>query len=165
VHWRRKKRRADDRRDECPLHKIPTVKQSEQASFALASTHPRPLRVLVADDERDTVLSLLVLLRGEGYEAKGVYRGAQVLDSLKSFDPDVVLVDIAMPDLSGLEVARAIREVCSAGRPTLIAISGRFKRAGDRIPSRLAGFDHHLGKPYDIRTLLGLLFSHKAAGG
>jgi DNA-binding response OmpR family regulator len=136
-----------------------------QPSSALASTHPRPLRVLVADDERDTVTSLLVLLRAEGYDAKGVYRGVQVLDCLKSFDPDVVLVDIAMPDLGGLEVARAIREVCGPGRPTLIAISGRFKRAADRIPSHLAGFNYHLGKPYDIRTLLGLLFSHKPAGG
>lgn len=135
-----------------------------QASFGLASTHPRPLRVLVADDEHDTVQSLLMLLRTEGFEAKGVYRGVQVLDSLRTFDPDFVLVDIAMPDLSGFDVARAVREVCGVGRPKLIAISGRFKRGADRILSGLAGFNHHLGKPYDAQALLGLLSLEKAAG-
>ena len=128
-----------------------------QPAYALASTHPRPLRVLVADDERDTVRSLLMLLRAEGFEAKGVYRGVQVLDTLKAFDPDVVLVDISMPDLTGFDVARAVREVCGVGRPTLIAISGRFKAGADRILSELAGFDHHLGKPYDTQALLRLL--------
>ena len=123
----------------------------------------RPLRVLVADDERDTVLSLSMLLRNEGFEVKGVYRGAQVLDSLRTFDPDVVLVDIAMPDLSGFDVARAIREVCGAGRPKLIAISGRFKQGADRILSQLSGFNHHLGKPYDGQVLLELLSPQKAA--
>lgn len=123
---------------------------------------PRPLRVLVADDERDTVLSLLMLLRTEGFEAKGVYRGLQLLDSLKTFDPDVVLVDIAMPDLSGFDVARAVREACGTDRPTLIAISGRFKQGADRILSQLAGFNHHLGKPYDAEALLGLLSPRQA---
>src|SRR5881394_1891176 len=98
------------------------MKRSEaglQSSSALASTHPRPLRVLVADDEHDAVLSLLLLLRSEGFEAKGVYRGAQVLDALRGFDPDVVLVDISMPDLNGFDVARAVRDVCGDGRPKL----------------------------------------------
>jgi len=132
--------------------------------LALASTHPRPLRVLVADDERDTVLSLLMLLRTEGFEAKGVYRGVQLLDSLRAFDPDVVLVDIGMPDLSGFDVARAVRDACGTVRPKLIAISGRFKGGSDRILSQLAGFNHHLGKPYDAQTLLGLLSSRTPAG-
>ena len=122
----------------------------------------RPLRVLVADDERDTVLGLLMLLRTEGIEAKGVYRGAHVLDSLKAFDPDVVLVDIAMPDLSGFDVATAVRDVCGTGRPRLIAISGRFKHGADRI---LSGFDHCLGKPCDPQTLLGLLSPSEPALG
>ena len=134
-----------------------------QPSFVPASPQPRPLRVLVADDERDTVLSLLMLLRAEGFEAKGVHRGVQVLDSLKAFDPDVVLIDIAMPDLSGFDVARAVREVCGNGRPTMIAISGRFKQGADRILSQLSGFDHHLGKPYDAQALLGLLSPQKAS--
>lgn len=117
----------------------------------------KPLRVLVADDERDMVLSLLMLLKTEGFEAKGVYRGLQVLDSLKAFNPDVVLVDIAMPDLNGFDVARAVRDACGLSRPLLIAISGRFKQGADQILSRLAGFDHHLGKPFGSEALLRLL--------
>lgn len=104
-----------------------------------------------------------MLLRTEGFEVKGVHRGVQVLDSLRAFDPDVVLIDIAMPDLSGFDVARAVREVCGGDRPTLIAISGRFKQGADRILSQLAGFNHHLGKPYDGQALLGLLARSKAA--
>src|SRR5829696_5591520 len=119
-------------------------------SFSFASTYPRPLRVLVADDEHDCVLSLMMLLRSEGFEVKGVYRGAQVLDSLKDFNPDVVLLDIAMPDLNGFDVARAVRDECGPSRPLLIAVSGRFNKGADRILCELVGFNHHIGKPYDV---------------
>jgi len=104
-----------------------------------------------------------MLLQTEGFEAKGVYRGLQVLDSLKTFNPDVVLVDIAMPDLSGFDVARAVRDACGLGKPVLIAISGRFKQGADQILSTLAGFDHHLGKPFEPQALLGLLAQYRAA--
>ena len=61
------------------------------------SKAPRPLRILIADDERDIVLTLMMLLRDEGHEVRGVYTGRQVLDAVRGFDPDVVLLDIALP--------------------------------------------------------------------
>jgi CheY-like chemotaxis protein len=70
--------------------------------------HPQ-LRVLVADDDRDAVQSLLELLRDEGHDARGVYTGLDVLDSVRDFAPDAVLLDIGMPHVSGYEVARELR--------------------------------------------------------
>jgi CheY-like chemotaxis protein len=80
----------------------------------------RALRVLVADDDRDSVLTLMMLLRDEGHEVRGVYSGRQVMGHVLDFDPDVVLLDIAMPELSGWEVARTIRARRGAERPMLI---------------------------------------------
>ena len=117
----------------------------------------RALRVLVADDERDTVLTLIELLREEGHEAHGVHDGESVMPAIREFDPDVVLLDISMPDMSGWDVARKIREVCGRERPLLIAISGVYKQAADQILGKLAGFNYYLAKPYDPSVLMTLL--------
>lgn len=118
---------------------------------------PRRLRILVADDERDTVLTLMELLREEGHETRGVYKGTDVMAAMQAFDPDVVLLDISMPGMSGWEVARAIRAVHGEKRPLLIAVSGVYKLAADQILGFIAGFNHYLAKPYDPSVLLTLL--------
>jgi DNA-binding response OmpR family regulator len=117
----------------------------------------RALRVLVADDERDTVLTLTELLREEGHEAHGVYAGTDVMPAIREFDPDVVLLDIAMPGMSGWDVARKVRDVCGRERPLLIAISGVYKQSADQILGKLAGFNYYLAKPYDPSVLMTLL--------
>ena len=117
----------------------------------------RALRVLVADDDRDSVLTLTMLLRDEGHEVRGVYSGRQVMDHVLDFDPDVVLLDIAMPELSGWEVARTIRARRGAERPLLIGISGEYKQGADRVLAQILGFNHYLLKPYAPADLLGLL--------
>jgi DNA-binding response OmpR family regulator len=117
----------------------------------------RALRVLIADDERDTVLTLTELLREEGHETHGVYDGNDVMPALREFDPDVVLLDISMPGMIGWDVARKIRLVCGQQRPLLIAISGVYKEAADQILGKLAGFNYYLAKPYDPSVLMTLL--------
>jgi CheY-like chemotaxis protein len=119
-------------------------------------------RILVADDDADTVLSLTALLRDEGYEVRGVHRGAEVLQAIFHFAPDVVLLDIGMPQMSGYDVARTLRERYGSARPTLIAVTGRTGEA-DRQQARAAGFEHHVGKPYEPRALLRLI--GELAGG
>ena len=114
------------------------------------------LRVLVADDDRDAVGSLLELLRDEGHEVRGVYTGLDVLDSVRDFAPDAVLLDIGMPHITGYEVARELRLRYASARPLLIAVTGR-NQPGDRHLAQLAGFDHHVAKPYDPNELLELL--------
>ena len=115
-------------------------------------------RILVADDDKDTVLSLTTLLREEGYNVRGVYRGSEVLQAVFHFAPDIVLLDIGMPHMSGYDVARTLRERYGSARPVLIAVTGRAG-ALDRAQSHAAGFEHHVAKPYDPRALLALLAS------
>jgi CheY-like chemotaxis protein len=116
------------------------------------------LRVLVVDDDRDEVLTLVALLRDEGYDARGAHRGKDVLDLVRDFDPHAVLLDIGMPDLNGYEAARLVRGRYGSASPLLIAVTG-WKKASDRLLAELAGFDHHVAKPYDPQLLLSLLKS------
>jgi len=114
------------------------------------------MRILVADDEHDAVLSLTALLREEGHEVRGVYRGDAVVEAVTEFSPDVVLLDLGMPDFNGYQVARELRNRYSAARPQLIALTGR---PDDKRLAFLAGIDHHVTKPYDPAALLELLRS------
>src|SRR5918994_6838490 len=113
-------------------------------------------RILVADDDKDAVLSLTMLLREEGYEVRGVHLGADVLQAVFNFAPDVVLLDIGMPQMTGYDVARTLRERYGSARPALIAVTGRSGEA-DRLQARAAGFEHHVAKPYEPRALLRLI--------
>jgi len=117
----------------------------------------RPLRVVIADDERDTVLTLMTLLEEEGYQVRGLFGGAEVSRAVRDFRPDAVLLDLAMPDRSGFQLAQEIRSSPGGELPVLIAISGRYKQGSDRILSEMVGFDHHVAKPYDLNALLRLL--------
>lgn len=118
----------------------------------------RPLRILLADDDRDSTLSLSTLLKLEGYDVRHVYDGDATLKAVREFEPDVVLVDIGMPKLNGYDVARAVRERYGKEGPVLVALTG-WKQASDRILAQLAGFDHHVAKPYDPGRLLELVRS------
>jgi DNA-binding response OmpR family regulator len=119
---------------------------------------PRSLRILIADDDRDAVLTLMMLLRNEGHEVRGVYTGRQALEGLISFEPDAVLLDIALPELTGWEVARTIKErFANQPGPILIGISGQYRQGADKVLSEIVGFDHYLVKPYAPAALLALL--------
>ena len=89
-----------------------------------SSLVPRTLRILVVDDDRDAVLTLLTLLRDEGHDLRGLYRAKEVPAVVKEFDPDVVLLDIALPDGSGYALAEDIRRRSGSKRPMLIALTG-----------------------------------------
>jgi len=117
---------------------------------------PRLLRVLVVDDEPDTVVSLTAILRDEGYDAKGVVDPRKTLEEVEAFDPDVVIVDLAMPIVSGWDVAREIRKTRPT-RPVLIAVSGTYVKPSEIAISRAAGFSHFLPKPCDPNFLVNIL--------
>jgi DNA-binding response OmpR family regulator len=115
----------------------------------------RSLRVLIADDDRDTVLTLATVLGDEGHEVRGVYGGADVVRTVRQFAPHAVIVDINMPDLNGYDVARVIRT--RNANVLLIAISGVYKRDPDKLLAGIVGFDHFLPKPYEPSELLRLI--------
>jgi two-component system OmpR family response regulator len=116
---------------------------------------PRQLRVLVVDDEPDTVLSLVTLLRTEGYDTKGVTSGTRALVEVEAFDPDVLIVDIAMPLMTGWDVAREVRKL--GRRRVLIAVSGTYIKKPDEMLTRAAGFNYFCPKPCDPSFLFNIL--------
>ena len=118
---------------------------------------PRCLRILVADDEPDSVTALKLLLNDEGHDVVGLSKGADVMRKIEEFKPEVVVLDIAMPDVSGYELAKEIRKRYGQITPLLIAITGRYKQASDRMLGQIVGFDHYLLKPYQPGELLALL--------
>src|SRR6202008_1280848 len=99
------------------------------AESPASSRAPNRLRVVVIDDEPDSVLMLLTLLRDEGYEAEGFASGRAALNSLRAYDPDVVISDVSMPTVNGWDIAREVRRIMGESRPTLIGISGPYIRA------------------------------------
>jgi CheY-like chemotaxis protein len=125
--------------------------ENERAALAR-----RPLRILVADDDRDAVLALKMLLRHEGHDVRGVYNGDDVMRVSRELQPDVIILDITMPGMSGYELARTLRARYEDACPVLIALTA-WDKTPDRILSERVGFDHHFGKPVDPQALTQLL--------
>lgn len=118
----------------------------------------RPLRVLVVDDERDTLMTLGILLRSEGIDTRLAARGAEVAPLVAEFRPDAVLMDIGMPDRSGLQVALELMRDHGPQCPVLIAVTAHSGDAAQRLTEK-SGFRHHVVKPYDPDALLQLVGS------
>jgi CheY-like chemotaxis protein len=112
---------------------------------------------LVVDDSADTADSLAELLKFHGHNVRVAFDGAGALQCVGAEVPDVVFLDIRMPDLDGCEVAQQIRARCAgAGKqPLLVAVTGCGTEA-DRARSNAAGFDLHLVKPVEPGVLVGL---------
>jgi CheY-like chemotaxis protein len=117
----------------------------------------RALRILVVDDDRDLVLTLGTLLRQDGHIVEEAYRAQDGIRAARDFDPDVVLIDIALPDGSGYAVAEHIRRHAGPRRPMLIALTGIYKRPPHDQLSQVVGCDHFLTKPFEIDQLLQLI--------
>ncbi len=132
---------------------------TDQASRAVERRKAaHELRILVADDERDTVDTLKTLLEDEGHTVLGLSSGREVITSLRQFRPDVVILDIAVPGYSGYALAQMVRySFNDMRRPLLIAITGMWKEFADRRLAEQVGFDYHLLKPCDPAALLALL--------
>ena len=117
-----------------------------------------PLRILVADDNRDTVLTLTMLLTHEGHEVRSAYNGTDVMRIAHVHRFDAVILDIEMPEMSGYAVAQELRTLYFGTRtPLLIAISGKWNKPSEKLLAQAVGFDHHLEKPCNPGTLIRLL--------
>ena len=113
-------------------------------------------RVLVVDDNADAADSLALLLRLQGHEVRTTYDGEQAYDELARWRPDLALLDIGMPGLSGHALARRVRQQAWGAGLRLVALTG-WGQAQDRERARESGFDDHLVKPADPRALEALL--------
>ena len=111
-------------------------------------------RILIVDDNEPAARGLEKLLMYHRQDVRSAYTGAEALDALKSFNPDVILLDIGLPDMDGYQVARSLRAGGWSG--TLIALTG-YGQDSDRVESQQAGFDYHLVKPVSVSNILAIL--------
>ncbi len=117
-------------------------------------------RLLIVDDNVDAADALRMNLEQAGYTVEVAHTGAEAMAAFRAMRPEVVVLDLGLPDLSGVDVARAIR-----GRPegrdvVLIALTG-WGRDEDRARTAEAGFDEHLTKPVDALVLLQVIAMHR----
>jgi two-component system, chemotaxis family, CheB/CheR fusion protein len=117
-----------------------------------------PCRVLVVDDNVDSAESLSLLLDMMGNETVMAHDGQAAIETAKKFTPDIALLDIGLPGISGYEVAAILRKMPELEHTLLVALTG-WGQEEDRRRSIDAGFDHHLTKPAAVADLKKLLSS------
>ena len=145
--------------------RLPLLQSAAEPHSAASAMQPHGLaakRILIVDDNADAANTLAALLASLGHETTVVYDGPQAMEAENAFRPDVVLLDIGLPGMSGYEVAKGLR--ARRGRKLrIIAVSG-WGHETDRARSREAGIDLHLVKPVDEAVLLRLLEARSQNG-
>jgi CheY-like chemotaxis protein len=137
---------------------LPVQEIRPAASAPKPRSIPGHKRILVVDDNKLHARSLAMLLELKGFDAEIVYDAASALKVAGDFTPDVALIDLGLPDMTGYELARRLRALPQLGGITLIAQTG-WGQEEDRRRCLEAGIDHHLIKPVDLGTLEQLLAS------
>jgi PAS domain S-box-containing protein len=123
----------------------------------------RSWRILVVDDNKDSADSLSTLLKLRRHTVSTVHDGPEAIEAAGQFRPELVLLDIGLPRMNGLEVCRRIREQPWGKTMIVVALTG-WGQEEDRVRSREAGFDHHLVKPVQIGELSRLIGSWSQDG-
>jgi two-component system CheB/CheR fusion protein len=113
-------------------------------------------RILVVDDRLDNADTLAIALRAKHHDVQMANSGASALELAQQFAPEVVLIDIGMPEMDGYELARRLRQKMGASQPRLIALSGYGQESAKR-QAHAAGFDAYLVKPVDIELIVQAL--------
>jgi PAS domain S-box-containing protein len=136
--------------------RLPAVPDAAASDDELPGAAMQKRRILVVDDNVDAAESIAMILQLDGYNVRCAYDGLAVLSVTREFHPDVVILDIGLPGMSGYEVARQLRDQPDFQRTLIIAVTG-YGQEADRRSSKEAGIDHHLTKPVDPSTLQNLL--------
>jgi CheY-like chemotaxis protein len=138
------------------LH-APTVGRLDPFAFAFAPPG-RMFSILIVDDNQAAAEALQKLLALRGHVVRVAYTAAAAIEKIEKYSPEVVLLDIGLPDMNGYDLAREIKR--RGTQLSLIALTG-YGQEADRIEAERAGFDHHLTKPIglaDIEIVLASLF-------
>ncbi len=142
--------------------KLPALENPPQSGPTVDAASARNIasrrRILVVDDNADSVASMAMMLKIMGNDVRTAKDGLQAVSEAATFQPDVILLDIGMPTLNGYDACRRIREQAWAKQTVLIALTG-WGQDEDKRRSEEAGFDHHLVKPVDPAALESLLAS------
>ena len=138
-----------------PLARIRTSDTSPNSAGSLP-TKETAFRILVVDDNKDAATTMAMLLGQGGHKTLAANSGAEALQAVAEFNPDILFIDIGMPVMNGYEVARQLRAMPGRGSLILVALTG-WGGEDDVTQSRDAGFDEHLTKPVDCETLERLM--------
>jgi PAS domain S-box-containing protein len=125
------------------------------------TTASRGRRVLVVDDNVDAAVMLSALIKSFGHEVLTVHDGGEALQISEGYRPEVIMLDIGMPGMNGLEVARRLRERKRSPEPLIVAVTG-WGKPEDEARSREAGFDVHLVKPVEPQRIREVLERSKS---
>ena len=148
-----------------PQAKPETLSQSQAEEPARQETLAKSkYRILVVDDNRLSSQSTAVALSLMGHELATALHGIEAIELSRKFRPDVILMDIGLPEMNGHEIARRIRQQPRGKNILLIAVTG-YGQDEDRRRSLEAGFDHHLVKPLNFAELKNKLSELRAAAG
>lgn len=137
-----------------PAAVSPVVPPAKAPRPAIPASHQ--LRILLVDDNADAADMLATFLTTAGHRVVTASDGPQALEVLRTFAPEVAVLDIGLPVMDGYELARRLREMLGARSPLLVAVTG-YGQVEDAERSREAGFSYHLVKPVDGDDLLTLL--------
>ena len=137
-----------------PVESSSVPKTASPAAVPGASSVRR--RILIVDDNRDSANTLAMLLKLNKQDVSTAYDGIAAVEQFQTLKPEVILMDIGLPGMNGLEAAKAIRELPGGSDVTLVAMTG-WGQDEDRQKTREAGFDRHLVKPVDRASLLQTL--------
>ena len=138
--------------------RLPAMREERVPEREIAGPVPdtRRMRVLVVDDQPDMADCVALLIETFGHQARAVYDGTTALAVTRSEAPDVMFVDIGMPGMTGLDVAREVRGRSDLSQVRLVALTG-YGRDEDRTRALEAGFDLHVTKPVSDATLRTVL--------
>ncbi|MGH8258658.1 MAG: PAS domain S-box protein [Steroidobacteraceae bacterium] len=132
--------------------RLPRIARPETIRPEAAPIEAPPRQVLIVDDNDDAATSLAALLSVQGHRAEAVRSAKDALARLETFRPDVMLLDIGLPEMNGYELAKRLRSRPELKGLRLIAVTG-YGQADDRQRALAAGFDDHLVKPVDLQAL------------
>ena len=133
--------------------RLPTTNAAVPAPTPLSTNkHNGELRIVIVEDSEDSREMLAELLRREGHEVLEAADGSSGLATIKSECPDLALVDVGLPEMSGLEIAKHVRADASLNQVAMYALTG-YGRSTDRKATEQAGFDGHFVKPLDLEKL------------
>jgi len=116
----------------------------------------RKLKVLIVDDEPHIVTAIQFLINKEGFETSTAYNGASALSVVQSFRPDVVVLDVMMPGMSGFEVARQIRSNSDLGNTQIVFLTAKGTTK-DKMQGYSTGGDFYMTKPFDNDELVSVV--------
>jgi CheY-like chemotaxis protein len=122
------------------------------------------MKVLVVDDSADAAQSVVMLLETLGHDARTAPDGTGAMKTALEFVPDLILMDIGLPGVDGLQVAKWIRDQPTLKQAVLIAVTG-YGQQSDRQRSLDAGFDQHWVKPVDFARLESILCAAASKAG